>query len=97
MGCGKSTVGKCLAEKLELPFVDLDEEIEQTEGAAIPEIFERQGEPAFRAVETRTLTAQTMKLPAVVATGGGLFCVKSNRDHIDRVGGKRSFSTFRGR
>ena len=51
MGCGKTTVGSLLARRLGAPFVDLDLEIERRAGMTVREIFERQGEPAFRSME----------------------------------------------
>ncbi|MGH7474029.1 MAG: shikimate kinase, partial [Candidatus Methylomirabilales bacterium] len=51
MGTGKTTVGRYLAERLEIPFYDLDELIEQESGLSIPAIFREQGEPVFRALE----------------------------------------------
>ena len=56
MGSGKSSVGRALAEELGWNFIDLDEDIEKSAGAAISEIFEKQGEAAFRALETRRST-----------------------------------------
>lgn len=78
MGSGKSTVGRRLAERLSVPFVDLDEEIERQAGMTVREIFERHGEPAFRRLEHEALRA-TLELPdAVVATGGGTMVFEGN-------------------
>jgi shikimate kinase len=78
MGSGKSTVGRCLAERLSIPFVDLDAEIERRAGMTVREIFERHGEPAFRRMEHEALRA-TLELPdAVVATGGGTMVFEGN-------------------
>jgi shikimate kinase len=78
MGSGKSTVGRRLAERLGAPFVDLDLEIEQRAGMTVREIFESQGEPAFRRLEHETLR-ETLELPrAVVATGGGTVTFENN-------------------
>ncbi|MBV9840191.1 MAG: shikimate kinase [Sphingomonadaceae bacterium] len=73
MGVGKSTVGKRLATRLHLPFVDADQEIETAAGCTIPEIFERFGEPAFRDGEKRVIARLIDGAPKVVATGGGAF------------------------
>jgi len=71
MGCGKSTVGGVLAQRLGVPFVDLDGEIERSAGMTVREIFERHGEPEFRRLEVDALRA-TVEMPdVVVATGGG--------------------------
>ncbi|MEX2600309.1 MAG: shikimate kinase [Balneolaceae bacterium] len=71
MGSGKTTIGKVLAEKLALPFSDLDDEIVKREQALIPEIFSKHGEEYFRERERRTLE-ELSRLPAgVVALGGG--------------------------
>lgn len=78
MGCGKTTVGRRLAERLRIPFVDLDREIELRVGMPVREIFARLGEPAFRQMEQEALWA-TAELPdAVVATGGGTMSFEAN-------------------
>ncbi len=70
MGAGKSTVGPALARRLGLSFVDLDAEIERTSGRGIAEIFDAQGEAAFRALEAEAL-ARVAGTRRVVALGGG--------------------------
>jgi len=71
MGAGKTTVGRLLATHLGLRFVDSDKVIEETEGLAVREIFETQGEPAFRRIETETITGLLDGPDAVLAVGGG--------------------------
>jgi shikimate kinase len=71
MGAGKTTVGQRLAALLALPFVDLDQEIEQRAGATVREIVEEQGEPAFRRLEVEGLQAVVIRDDVVIATGGG--------------------------
>ncbi|MGH6910985.1 MAG: shikimate kinase [Phenylobacterium sp.] len=73
MGVGKSSVGRRLANALELPFRDADSEIEAAAGRTIPDIFADLGEPAFREGERRVI-ARLLEQPAhVLATGGGAF------------------------
>lgn len=73
MGVGKSTVGRRLAKRLGLEFVDSDSEIEQAAGYTISEIFERFGEPSFRDGERRVIARLVDGPPKVIATGGGAF------------------------
>lgn len=73
MGVGKSTVGRRLAARLGLPFVDADKEIEDAADLTIPEIFERFGEDAFRDGERRVIQRLLDGTPRVIATGGGAF------------------------
>ena len=71
MGAGKSSVGRALAQRLDWPFVDIDEAVERQEGRTIASIFERDGEAAFRALERTVLCELLAGPPRVVATGGG--------------------------
>ncbi len=73
MGVGKSTIGRRLAARLELDFVDADNEIELAAGLSIPEIFERFGEAHFRDGERRVIARLIEGSPKVIATGGGAF------------------------
>ena len=73
MGAGKSSVGRRLAARLGIPFVDADIEIEKAAGMTIPEIFATHGEPYFRAGETRVIARLLEGGPQVLATGGGAF------------------------
>jgi thiamine-phosphate diphosphorylase len=86
MGSGKTTVGQRVAQRLGLPFVDLDAEIERTSGLTVRALFEASGEAAFREREALFL-AGTEALPrAVIATGGGSCVGDGNRDLIRRLG-----------
>ena len=70
-GSGKSTVGRQLARRLAIPFIDSDHVIEERLGCSIREFFEREGEARFRDVEQETLDELTQGPPAVLSTGGG--------------------------
>jgi shikimate kinase len=73
MGAGKSSVGRKLGQRLALPFVDADTEIEAAAGMTIPEIFQVRGEADFRAGEARVVARLLEGGPQVLATGGGAF------------------------
>ena len=80
MGCGKTTLGKRLAENLKTPFIDLDHWIETRQQTTIPDLFQQIGESGFRRLERQALTEiiQTKK-PGVLATGGGFITTAENR------------------
>ena len=82
MGAGKSTVGKRLAKRLNLAFVDSDEEIERAADRTISEIFERFGEASFRDGERRVIARLVGGPPKVIATGGGAFMDPRTRSLI---------------
>ena len=86
MGAGKSAVGRRLAQRLGLNFVDADAEIEAAAGCTIPEIFERYGEPAFRDGERRVIARILERPPLVLATGGGAFMDPETRALIRERG-----------
>ncbi len=82
MGVGKSTIGRRMAARLKLPFIDADTEIEAAAGMTIPEIFERHGEPHFRDGEARVIARLLDGGPVVLATGGGAFMRDETRSRI---------------
>lgn len=82
MGAGKSSIGRRLAGRLAVPFVDADIEIEKAAGMTIPEIFSVHGEPYFRAGETRVIARLLDGGPQVLATGGGAFMNPETRANI---------------
>ncbi len=86
MGAGKSSIGRRLAARLGIPFVDADTEIESAAGMTIPEIFEKHGEPYFRAGEARVIARLLDGKPSVLATGGGAVMDANTRDLIAAKG-----------
>lgn len=86
MGCGKSSVGKRLAQKLGLPFVDADEEIERVAQKSITEIFADHGEAFFRDRETKVIARLLAGEARVLATGGGAFVNPETRAKIKDCG-----------
>jgi shikimate dehydrogenase len=79
-GCGKSTVGRILAQKMGRPFADIDTQIEAAAGKKIPRIFNEDGEETFRRLETRVLAEEAKKSGSVLATGGGVVTRPENLD-----------------
>jgi shikimate kinase len=79
MGAGKTAIGKRLAARLELPFIDADDEIERAAGCTVSEFFERYGEAEFRAGERRVIARLLEGSPHVLSTGGGAYMDASTR------------------
>ena len=86
MATGKSSVGKRLAAKLHYQFLDMDSLIEEETGMTIPQIFSSQGEPAFRALESRMVERIAGWTGYVVATGGGTIVNPQNLETLKRCG-----------
>ena len=86
MGAGKTAVGTALARQLGEEFKDSDEEIVRAASRSIAEIFERDGEPFFRARETEVISRLLRGTPCVLSTGGGAFLAETNRKLVHDVG-----------
>lgn len=86
MGAGKTAVGTALARLLGVPFRDSDEEIVKAADRSIAEIFERDGEPFFRARETEVIGRLLRGEPAILSTGGGAFLSETNRKLVHEQG-----------
>lgn len=86
MGCGKSTLGKKLANRLDVPFLDADKEIEKKYNKSIGEIFTEFGESHFRDLEARFIESIANEGEFVLATGGGMPCFANNLQKLKDVG-----------
>ena len=86
MGAGKSSIGRRVALRLGIPFVDADNEIEKAAGMTIPDIFAVHGEPDFRAGEARVIARLLESGPQLLATGGGAFMNADTRAAIGAKG-----------
>ena len=85
-GSGKSTVGRHLARRLQLPFLDADQAIELRLGCSIREFFEREGEERFRDIEQDVIAQLCAQAPGVLATGGGAVLRPANREALRAAG-----------
>ena len=85
MGAGKSTVGKILADRLGMQFIDADQEIEHAAGCTITDFFEKYGEVEFRKGEERVISRILAGKPCVLATGGGAFMSEATRSLIRKI------------
>ncbi|MFQ3184841.1 MAG: shikimate kinase [Alteromonas macleodii] len=86
MGSGKTAIGRAMALKLDVPFIDSDAEIEAAANASIAEIFARSGEPFFRNREAEVIERLLQSAPCVLSTGGGAFLAERNRAAIFKYG-----------
>jgi shikimate kinase len=86
MGAGKTAVGRTVALKLDVPFLDVDTEIEKAANMSIAEIFSRDGEKFFREREAQVILRLIKGSPTILSTGGGAFIEKKNRQAISRFG-----------
>ncbi|WP_147104519.1 shikimate kinase [Tateyamaria sp. syn59] len=86
MGAGKTAVGRALALRLNVPFLDSDAEIETAANMTVPEIFERDGEPFFRRKETQVISRLLDEERGILSTGGGAFLAQENRANITARG-----------
>ena len=85
MGAGKSTVGKILADRLGMRFIDADQEIERAAGCTITDFFEKYGEVEFRKGEERVISRILAGEPCILATGGGAFMSEATRLLIKKM------------
>ena len=85
MGAGKSTVGKILADRLGMQFIDADQEIEHAAGCTITDFFEKYGEVEFRKGEERVISRILAGEPCILATGGGAFMSEATRLLIKKM------------
>jgi shikimate kinase len=86
MGAGKTTIGKALARRMHLQFIDSDHEIEARTGVSVRTIFELEGETGFRARESSTIADLTLRKGIVLATGGGAVLLEETRKCLNERG-----------
>ncbi len=86
MGTGKSTIGRSLSQTLSYPVIDTDQLIEKQQGRSIPEIFEEEGEDAFRDIETALLRSLLKQSGHIISTGGGIIIREENRQLLRKMG-----------
>lgn len=86
MGAGKTAVGRALAARLGVPFLDSDSEIEAAANMTVPEIFVRDGEPFFRRKESQVISRLLDEERGILSTGGGAFLAEANRKMISEKG-----------
>jgi shikimate kinase len=86
MGCGKTTIGKLIAEKLNYHFLDSDDEIEKSTKLSIPQIFNEFGEHHFRELEADFIEKSKGLENTVISTGGGLPCFNNQIDQLLEIG-----------
>jgi len=86
MGCGKTTLGKKLANKMDVPFIDSDTEIENHFQKTVGELFAEFGESHFREIEREYIDALDLREDFVLATGGGMPCFSDNMDRLNQTG-----------
>lgn len=86
MGTGKTTVGKGVSKKLEMEFVDIDQEVEKITGLTVREIFQRYGETRFRSEETAAVKRLAKLDNLVISTGGGVVLKQENIDFLNEKG-----------
>ena len=84
MGAGKSKIGRLLAARLNLPFLDTDKAIEEAAGISVADIFRERGEAAFRDAERALIARLLDEEPRVIALGGGAFVDQRNREALNR-------------
>jgi shikimate kinase len=86
MGTGKTTVGRRVAERLKVPFFDVDDTIRRKVGSSVSELFAARGEAAFRLLESEAISELSAQENAVISTGGGALLDPKNREALQRNG-----------
>ncbi|QEK11771.1 shikimate kinase [Crassaminicella thermophila] len=84
-GCGKTTIGKLLAERLNMKFCDIDKYIEEKEGRSVSDIFKK-GEEFFRSIENKAVKEVSKNCPLVISTGGGVIKLAENIELLKKNG-----------